>query len=225
MNILVTACYKVKSERYGDTSHEDYEEMTNLCVKSFKKNLSGLNKIIVLRGDVDSYHQVFKSIFGRIYALYKTGDCNILFVDSDTVCVKPVSIFYYYNNFRMFSQAEQFRTAFPSNVSRELYNDLSPWYLSNLRYYPMNLSKGIWDRAKDLYQKWIDVWAYECIIYNTMMHSQDIEFNNMPEMNYQYIDGQDHLNCGIKIEEASIIHCQSTRGSKVALGKMRRLIA
>jgi len=131
----------------------------------------------------------------------------------------------------MFSIIEQFRTAFPDNVPVELYNHLSPWYMSNVRYYPCGLKDKVWDKGNELFKKWIDIWAYECIVYNAMMHSQDIFYIkegkkcgfSFPKLNYQYMLGQEHLN-GIALQEAHIIHCQATRGSKEAINKMKALI-
>ena len=95
-NILVTANYTIKGEIYGNAKTEDYTEITELCINSFKKNLVDLDDVIILKGEVDNYHQVFKNIYREIHDIYHSQECNILWVDSDNVCVKKQECLAYF---------------------------------------------------------------------------------------------------------------------------------
>src|SRR4030042_2108648 len=138
-NFLVTANFKLDQDKwYGNSNPLDYETMQTYCIDSFKKYLYGIDKVIVfndISDKINNYHQIFKHIFYKIDYLYHSESCNILFIDLDTICIKPINIFNLYNNFRMFSIANQFKDTYPENVNKKLYHHLKPWFMSNVRYY------------------------------------------------------------------------------------------
>lgn len=230
-NILVTACYQLENSGYfkqKNFNHKHYMALTDLCVKSFKENLEDLDEIIVLDGIQPNYHKMFYTIYCKIFNLYHNTKCNILWVDSDNVCIRPTKIFNLFNHFAMFFYSNQF-CKYPSEVPLQLYSHLIPWMMSNVRYYPANkMSSGLWEKGTKLAEKWINVWAYECIIYNKLFHSQGLSKEEMlnlyfkPELNCQYIGKQTNYNV---LPYANIIHVQSTRGVIDGLSRMKEVLA
>ena len=76
----------------------------------------------------------------------------------------------------------------------------------------------------EIVKDWVDTWAYECLIYNFMFHSQgikDVQKYHKPEFSYQLpVRGGKYVNT-IKIKEANIIHFHSTRGSEKTINAMQ----
>ena len=222
-NIFATACYEVEN-MYGLTNFQDYAKMTELCVESFKKNLVGLDDVIVLKGKAPNYHELFKEVYWRVKDIHLAyNNCNILFADSDTICLKPVEIFEKFNKFAMFLIANEFQFSFRDPVCLSLVKSLSPWMMANLRYYPNNMDKKLWDIGDDLAYSWIDEWAYDTIIYNKMFHAQDIiDYSpyNIPEWNTLVVKAISDA----EINNSTIIHCAATRGSGLSLENINKAL-
>ena len=103
-NILVTACYEV-DHMYGlgEVKYEDYQNINKKCVESFENNLKDLDQSIILDGHVDTYHKLFQEIYWRIKDIYRNNQpCNLLWSDSDNICLRPVEIFNKFDKFAMF---------------------------------------------------------------------------------------------------------------------------
>ena len=224
INYFITSNYNITGETYGDVNRLGYEELTKLCNESFKKNLLNDFKIITLKGTAPSYHVMNRNIYDRIKQLYFGENCNILYVDSDTVCVKPTDIFGTSDHFRMYEIRNQFRSAFPANVPKYLFECFPQWFMSNLRYYPAGMDQSCWDAGDALVKDWIDVWAYECIIYNAMFYVQKVrdplEYQNQL-LNFQYVPGQTDESM---LEHAQIIHVQATRGIDEAIKRAKEIL-
>jgi hypothetical protein len=224
-NLLITAQYEV-TNMYGTTKPEDYKELTDRCLKSFTKNLKDIDDTITLIGEVNTYHELFQQIYKHIRQIYKDQrPCNILWVDSDNICLRPVEIFGKFKDFAMFYSVEQYRTSFVMEECLKLTKNLSPWMMANIRYYPNNMKQFIWEIGDDLAYSWIEDWAYETIIYNAMFHGQKIDANEYikPEWNVQ---GEGSLESITKelIKDAVILHCHSTRNSGLAIQKMDKAL-
>jgi hypothetical protein len=227
-NILITACYEV-DHMYGlgEVKYEDYQNINKKCVESFENNLKDLDQSIVLDGHVDTYHKLFQEIYWRIKDIYRNNQpCNLLWSDSDNICLRPVEIFNKFDKFAMFYWSEQYRTSFVLENCIKLTTKLIPWMMANLRYYPSGMSDFLWSVGDDLAYSWIEDWAYECIIYNKMFHSQDItDFDKyfVPEWNVQSPGGLDEITSHL-VRNAVILHCHSTRGSSWVIPKMDRAL-
>lgn len=227
-NILVTANYNLINKNLGPNQFEfeKYREITNLCVESYKRNLAELDEVILLEGNASNYHRMFEAIFYKTTEIYKTKDCNMIWTDSDCICVKPTEIFGKYDYFVMFDSQDVFCAY--NSIDPKCYAHLKPWMMSNIRYYPRGkITEKIWEAAYCVAEEWKDVWAYECIIYNAMFHAQGFskeQINRLinPLLNCQYQRGQ--TDWGI-MEKAHIIHVQSSRNRDIAIDKMRTLLA
>jgi hypothetical protein len=219
MNILLTANYRITEKQYGGSKTKDYISMEKYCINSFKKNLAGIDKIIVLSGEKEDYNEVFKEIFWKTREIFNEQSCNILWTDLDTLCMNPTSIFNEFGDFRLFYANE--KTTFEVGVPEELYKDLNPWMITNLRYYPKSMSEEIWNVGERLVENWINTWAYECIVYNTMFHSQKpnniLENYHMPKFNVQY----PKVKLENEIINGNIVHFHSSRGSYAMLDLMK----
>lgn len=231
INILITARYELKDKNFLKADTNDYFQIHELCSASFEKYLLDIDEHIVLAGIKDNYHEMLKDIFFRIKHIHLNCSCNILFADSDMMCIKPVSIFSNYDKFWMFcATPNDIYCKYPKSVNRKLYFHLKPWFMSNLRYYPRYMDSKVWDTGTELANNWIDVWAYECIIYNAMLHSQHDNLSNgygylkwkyhNPVLNYQY--GIKGFKNDIPLGQAEIIHFGSSRGSKKVIAEMKK---
>ena len=228
-NIFVTAQYDVEN-RYShnaQTTKEDYQELTNLCTKSFRENLVDLDEVVVLNGKVDTYHQLFQDVYWKIQNIYFDNmPCNILWSDSDNLCLRSLDIFNHWDKFAMFFSANEHQFSFVNSDCLSLVKNLTPWMMANLRHYPANMDHHLWDIGDDLAYSWIDEWAYETIIYNKMFHAQEIDDYSIfmrPEWNVQ-CDGPVGMINPEMVRDSVVIHCQSTRGSRAAIDKMNRAL-
>lgn len=224
-NILITANYKV-GHMYGNTDTNDYAQLSKICMDSFVRNLKDITQVTILKGEMDTYHNLFRDIYKRIKEIYFSEQCNILWVDSDNVCLRPLEIFNQFDKFAMFYSVEEYRTAFVDGRCLKLTEKLSPWMMANIRYYPAGMLQKLWDIGDDLAYSWVEDWAYETIIYNAMFHAQDIDDYNAfmhPEWNVQ---GEGDLNSITQdlVNRATILHVHSTRDSKLAIQKMEKAI-
>jgi hypothetical protein len=123
----------------------------------------------------------------------------------------------------MFLIANEFHQSFGKEECKKLAKPLYPWMMANLRYYPAGLPRFIWNTPDDLAFSWINDWAYDCIIYNTMFHSQGITNYNdyhIPKWNTLVIgDITDEV-----INNSDIIHCAATRGSSLSLKNINKAL-
>lgn len=230
-NVLVTSNYKLKNKHVGrnmDHTVDLYDELTRICVQSFRKNLIGLDEVVVLRKAVDGYDDMCKDIYWSLREMYLGGGQNLLYVDSDCVCIRPTKLFGEFQNFSMFDVQNRFQTAFPAHVPKELYQNLHPWMMSNVRLYPeRGVTPTMWKIADELANSWIPVWAYECIVYNELFHMQGFSESDVmqyfyrPELNTQWMEDQGTPE---QLRRAHIVHVQSSRGTQEAKRKMLELM-
>ena len=228
-NIFVTANYDVKVmyAHDGHTEPGDYNQLTLKCIDSFMRNLVDLDEVVILTGKVHSYHELFRDIYFGIRSIWMGKEAaNIIWTDSDNLCLKPLDIFDRWDKFSMFFSANEYKDCFTYNSSLVLTKNLIPWMMSNLRYYPAEMDQKLWEIGDDLAYSWIEEWGYECIIYNKMFHSQgitDFKPYHIPAWNVQCEGPVGMINPEI-VRDSTIIHCQSTRGTKEAIEKMERAL-
>ncbi len=149
-NILMTACYKVKDYDYGKSNTDDFEAIKRRCLMSYVKHLKDIDEVVVLDGEIETPHEMCRDIFHKLMEYHRNKRCNILYVDADTLCVKETEIFGEYDNFTMFCIQDMFQKAFPVQVPVDLYRNLTPWFMSNVRYYPADMGHILWEIVKPL---------------------------------------------------------------------------
>lgn len=232
VNILVTACYSVEDNigmrRDVPFKFDKYRRITDMCVKSFCKNLEGIDDVVVLEGVFENYHRMFQDIYYKIREIYQTRKCNILFVDADDLCIRPTRIFGKYDKFVMFDIQNRHCSYRSKKIPSTVYSHLKPWMMSNVRYYPMGaVTEKMWKMGDNLAENWVDVWAYECIIYNTLFHAQGISEKEINEtiydknLNYQSISA---IKSGHVPKSVKIIHLHSARNMDRVIEVMSMLM-
>jgi len=190
----------------------DYDRMHQLSLASARHFLRGQWEPIVFTEPAESRVEMFQANWHRLRDLWHSEPCNVLYLDSDTVFVKPTEIFGRWSEYRLFnwttpSQTDQFAHYFNAAV----------------RYHPVTMSAETWAVGDELAKDWrLDIWDQEQIIFNTMFWSQGLTFEDAhhPEMNWQAPTGttlpevaeHGHFNT-YPIQHARIIHYHGTRGS------------
>ena len=226
-NVLVTFLYNIGKKMYGNTDFSNYEEMNELCILSCKKNIEDSFEVHSCNGYGETYHELFKEKFNKLKDIHMSGNVNLLFLDIDNLCVKPVKIFDEFNELELFcmSTESHYKSQYNGLVQKELLEGTDPWFITNVKYFPSTMDMNLWRVGEYVFDEWVNVWAFECIIYNKMFHSQgiaDYGKHCLQEYSYQNpINGKKHRNL-INIEEAKIIHFHSTRDSIKALNEMKR---
>ncbi len=187
-----------------------YQRMFEMSVASAKKNLRGKWEGIVFDEMATSRVDMFQRNWQKIHALWHSEPCNILYLDSDTIIVKPVEIFGRWPEFRMFN----FTTP-PKHEQFEHY------FNAAVRYYPAHMSEATWQIGDEIAQNWnLDIWDQEQVIFNKMFWSQGLSWEDAwhPELNWQAESGlklpelaQHSPFNNLPISQARIIHYHGTR--------------
>lgn len=189
---------------------ESYDAMFQASRASAKHNLRGVWEEIVITDTCATRLDMFKNNWQKIHDLWHSEPCNILFMDSDTVMVKPVEMFGRWPEFRLFnwttpSQHEQFPNYFNCAV----------------RYYPAHMHPELWQLGNDLASNWDDsIYDYEQLMFNAMFWAQGITWEDAhhPELNWQAESGlklpelnQHSAFNTMPLGHARIIHYHGTR--------------
>ena len=189
----------------------DYNRMHEISLASARHFLAGTWEPIVFTDPEKSRVEMFKNSWHRICELWMTQDCNILYLDSDTVFVKPTEIFGVMPGFRLFNWTT------PKNQ-----HGFENYFNAGVRYYPRSMSMDVWGLGSDLAWNWnLDIWDQEQQIFNKMFWSQDLDWHDAhrPQLNWQAPTGDfDNIaqhsgfnDCEYRY--AQIIHYHGTRSS------------
>jgi hypothetical protein len=161
-NILVKGLCKIKNhvECAPIAVHNNYEyyvEMHKLSIESYKKNLQGDWILKELDIEQDNIQEYFKNLLIFIKNVWhEFYPCNILYADADTLCIKPLSIFGQFDDFRLFSEDDPI-------IENSYIN-------GGIKYYPAELSKEFWDQIDFIIDNWDnDMWIYEQIAQASLM--------------------------------------------------------
>ena len=187
-----------------------YNEMFEISVASAEQNIRGAWTGIVFDETCESRVDMFKKNWQKIHDLWHSEPCNILYLDSDTIVVKPVEIFGRFPDFRMFNWTDP-----PRN------NQFDNYFNAAVRYYPAHMSPAVWQVGEKLAENWnLDIWDQEQLIFNEMLWSQPITWEDAhhPEMNWQAPTGKNlaELNTHsafntFPLGHARIIHYHGSR--------------
>jgi hypothetical protein len=234
-NYLVAKNYKIvdHTKWYDDRTNElnlvdNYTAMEEILVESAKTNLTGLDEVIVHRGEADNIREVFKIHFREIYDLWRSQECNILYCDLDVLFLKPASYFNQYDFFAMFNFTDP-----PSTVDPHYGLTFDRYFNCGIRYYPHAMKQETWDIGFEMLNNWNpDRWDSEQVIYNQMLWSQNVALQRLyrPDLAFQMLfsqplhDGNTQFN-RISIKQAAAVHVHGSRGSKNRLDIMKALKA
>jgi hypothetical protein len=213
MNYLVIPCYTLLEE-----TSEVFHQMRELSIASFKKNLKGVWQSLTLHGTIlddrfeTRFSRMHMEMFNRLYKLWEEGH-NVLFVDTDTLCLNPTYIFEVFNEMRMFWNTAELKES-------DTYTPrFKPYLNAGVMYFPATMTQETWDvglRQMPFIKHWDD--SQE--IYNEMFRSQfeDNRFPLNPFMNFS-----PHVESGIAIKQALIVHFHGSKDYSATLKQMEAL--
>lgn len=190
----------------------DYNRMHELSLASARHFLRGDWEPIVFDQPAESRVTMFRDNWYRVRDLWHSEPCNVLYLDSDTVFVKPTEIFGRWPQYRLFNWTTPPRHA-----------DFPHYFNAAVRYHPYTMSADTWAVGDDMAENWnLDIWDQEQLIFNAMFWSQNLSFEDAhhPELNWQAPSGTDLAGLAqhaqfnsFPIQHARIIHYHGTRGS------------
>lgn len=227
-NFLVRSLFRIKNNQGGATnwhlrnSFEEYRQMQELSIKSFQKNLLGTWELVELGGEVDSLQLTWIEIIKQIRQLWHDQyPCNILWTDTDTLCIRPLTIFGRFQEFRLFTE-----------------EDPPAWFQYNnagMKYYPSTLDRNFWTQMQQELDNWdFDKYDTEQTVHAKLMWNQASLQDNInqeqssivsqlgsrfytgPEKTFEFEDipQQDLDHC--------VLHFHSSRGPGVRLEWMQK---
>jgi len=191
---------------------EDYNRMFETSAASVREHLWGDWEAVVFDQPAESRVQMFQQNWQRIWDLWHSEPCNILYLDSDTVMLQPVQMFGRFDEFRMFNWCTP-----ASN------HGFLNYFNSGVRYYPATMTDHTWSLGQKIADNWrLDIWDQEQIIFNTMFWSQGLAWKDAhhPELNWQANSGRNieqiktHQAFNtVPLEQARIVHFHGSRSS------------
>jgi hypothetical protein len=192
-NILVLKYYKLKNYDLG-TKIEDYNQMKEWCVETAKKNIMGLDDIVVHDTVVQDIQDAFRQHFYDLYDLWKTQKFNILYSDLDVLFIRKLDWF---------------------NISKKfiLYNGGN----SGIRYHGHDMDEKLWQHAFKLAKKWDGLkWHFEQDIYKDMYrHPANGKFFKQDlVINLPRLDDPKVLHENAYINNIAAIHFHASNGDK-----------
>jgi hypothetical protein len=187
-----------------------YDTMFRISLASARQFLAGQWEPVVFTEPAETRVHMFQANWQRIWDVWHQEPCNILYLDSDTMFIRPTEIFGRFSEFRLFNWTDP--------KSNSCYND---YFNAGVRYYPHTMSDEIWQIGHDRAQNWnLDIWDQEQLIFNEMFWKQDIvdQDRRHPEFNWQGM----HLSRGVAqqsheswnqcaLSAAHIIHVHGSR--------------
>lgn len=191
-----------------------YDRMFQISLASAKKFLQGTWEPIVFTDTADSRVSMFKDNWKRIWDIWHREPCNILYLDSDTMFIRPTEIFEKFQEFRLFNWTDP--------KSNEKFKD---YFNAGVRYYPSTMSKETWSIGQNMAENWnLAIWDQEQLIFNEMFWQQAIPEHDRrhPELNWQgmlmtipdpRIQGAHEQWNELALKDAHIIHVHGSRGA------------
>ena len=201
-NLVISPLYRLDG---CPKAYPYFQQMEPLCVRSFRKNLVGMDDFVLMenQGGCVSYVPMFEDIFHRTRKLWEEGH-NILFTDIDALCIRPLKIFGEYDQFRCFALTDgnKYPDQFPA------------YFLSGTRYFPREMDAGLWDVGGELWEKKQENlkdsgWDYEQYVWNHMFYSQP----GVRENHQEYVRNEYNCYWGLdQAKDATIISFNAAAG-------------
>ena len=238
-NYLVCAHRRIKSTKWvwKDTADEGdiYEIYRQMCLQSLSSArhfLEGDWEYILLTEEIENIVNAMPLNNDRIYELWHSEPCNILWVGPDVQFVKPTKFFGEFKEFRLFNWTDP-KSWYEPNQYNKSFDNL---FNNDLQYYPHCMDPTLWEIERNMRSQWdtsdsMDSYNNQQIIHNTMFWSQSLEWKDAHRPNlfyqaqwlpWQSIESQDHWN-ECKYEDAQVIHWHSSRHSPTKLECMRQV--
>ena len=216
-NYLVFYLFKPKTAPWKAAMREEYVKYNEFALESYKKNLVGLDEIVVFDDEVESLTDGFKLGIKKIYDLWKSEKCNIVYCGVDTYCFNKAELFGKYDNFMLFNYSD------PPSCP-----DIPHYFNSDVRVFPHTMKQEVWDLGLKMAENWDDRWDYDQYIWNKMLWSAEnggMSFEDCyrPELAWQDVNIKNNNN-NIPITESSIVHFHGTRHIDTLKAKVEGLL-
>ena len=224
--IKPSASLEYNKELGPEATHALYRAMAEIVEHSVRTHLEGDFEVIRFEDEVDSYQEIFHRNWHNVYNTWSEGR-NILFLDTDTLMIRPTKVFGEFDRFQMFNYTDP-KTLCGADANNQ-YGIQHPHYFNaGVRYYPGDMSDAVWQTGATLAENWdYSVWGTEQIIFNKMQFDQDSDVNTWlnPGMNYQCMNirydavfderAQEYLAQwnGVSFDKAHILHLHGTRSA------------
>ena len=187
-----------------------YQQIQKQSAASIEHFLEGDWEYVLLEEEVTHVFDVFKQNFQKIYDLWNSEPCNILFFGLDAQVLKPTKIFGEYDKFTMFNYSD------PKTNTKFQHN-----FNCDVRYYPSTMDKRWMDYTIEKMDT-LKVWEDEQNLYNDMLWGQGVSVEEVldPRMAFQgHMMPSDDRNLlfasqfnGMSFKDANIVHWHSSRG-------------
>ena len=226
-NFLVRSLFRIKNNQGGgtpwhlDDSFEEYRLMQELSIKSFQKNLLGTWELIELSGKFENIQLTWIEIIKQIQQLWHDQyPCNILWTDTDTLCIKPLDIFGRFQEFRLFTEQDP--------LTRDQYHNAC------MKYYPSTLEPDFWMQMQQELDNWnFDKYDTEQLVHTKLMWNQSSLRTNVAQEQSSIVSQLGHrFNWQVEkfdFEDISqqdldccILHFHSSRGPSARLDWMQK---
>ena len=198
-----------------------YQAIQKQSSASVHHFLEGEWEYVLLEEEVTHVFDVFKQNFQKIYDLWNSEPCNILFLGLDSQILKPTEIIGKFDKFMMFNYTD------PKTNSKFTNN-----FNCDVRYYPATMDKKWMDYTIEKMDS-LQIWEDEQNIYNDMLWGQDV---SVEEVLHPHLAFQGHMMPthdtqllfasrfnGISFKDANIVHWHSSRGVQGRLDLMTQL--
>jgi len=200
-----------------------YEEMFRISRASARRYLKGDWEEVVWTDSVETRVDMFKQNWQRMWDLWHNEECNILYLDSDTMFIQDCEIFGLFKDFRLFNWTDP-------KSNGEFLN----YYNAGVRYYSSTMSDTTWAVGSAEAANWnLKIWDQEQIIFNRMFWSQPMQMfeRHIPEFNWQgltslpgpnLLRSQELWNC-TPIDRVRIVHMSGSRDAEKIIKFMREV--
>jgi hypothetical protein len=191
-----------------------YDRMFKMSQASAKKFLLGDWETVVFTEPAETRVDMFRNNWQRIWDLWHKEPCNILYLDSDTLFIRPTEIFGRFKEFRLFNWTDP-----------KTHVKFKDYFNAGVRYYPQQMDPAIWTIGQRLAKDWsVEIWDQEQLIFNEMFWSQPIApgDHRHPELNWQGMGllsggaqaqaSREQWN-GLPVSRAHILHVHGSRGA------------
>jgi hypothetical protein len=229
-NYLVSA---VRHIRAGSLQEKDiglstrYYEMYKLSLASCKFFLEEDFEPIIFTDPCQDVYECTKLNWYAIKKLWMSEPCNIFWLGSDTLMVKPTTIFNRFKEFRLFNYTDP-----------KSYKNFSHYFNDDSRIFPHTMDPKVWELGEMWWENGETHpeknWGFDQLRHNGMFWSQNIPNDDVfhPELNFlamnlrslhpQIIQWHEQWN-NCAFDKAHILHFCASRGSEQVIHLMTQL--
>jgi len=190
--------------------YKTYESLVEISLASARRYLAGKWSPLILHGDYSNrpyergFSEMYRIMFQVMRKCYDAGD-NVLFLDPDTLFIKETEVFGRFTQMMLF---------WPTDPAKRRHFD--PYLNAGIVYVPATMDAKLWRfaNAAPMMSEWNDSQD----IFNEMFYAQRPVPELHPELNWS-----PNVPSTIRMDEASLLHFNSTRGALGVLETMREL--